>query len=82
MDASMTNTGLSLLIREERTKLKLTQQQLADLAMTTQKTISRLETGRENGTMFTILAILEALDLTLTVSSSEKEVPLTQKRQA
>jgi HTH-type transcriptional regulator/antitoxin HipB len=54
---------LGALIREERVRRGLTQQQLADLTGTGQKTISRIENGNEGATLETVFRLLAVLQL-------------------
>lgn len=59
-------------IRIKRKEKGMTQIELAKQSLTTQKSISRIETGKDNTSFFTILTILKALDLQLLVDE-EKE---------
>lgn len=55
-------------IRIKRKEKGMTQVELAKQSLTTQKSISRIETGKDNASFFTILTILKALDLQLLVN--------------
>ena len=59
-------------IRIKRKEKGMTQVELAKQSLTTQKSISRIETGKDNTSFFTILTILKALDLQLLIDE-EKE---------
>ena len=59
---------LGTLIREERLRRNLTQQQLADLTGTGQKTISRIENGNEGATLETVFRLLAVLQLQIRFS--------------
>jgi HTH-type transcriptional regulator/antitoxin HipB len=59
---------LGALIREERIRRNLTQQELADLAGTGQKTISRIENGHEGATLETVFRLLAVLQLQIRFS--------------
>lgn len=54
---------LGLLIRNERIRRHLSQQQLADLSGTGQKTISAIENGSEGATLETVFRLLSVLEL-------------------
>lgn len=54
---------LGALIREERRRRSLTQQELADLTGTGQKTISAIENGNEGVTLETVFRLLAVLKL-------------------
>ena len=54
---------LGALIREERIRRNLTQQELAHLTGTGQKTISRIENGNEGATLETLFKLLAVLQL-------------------
>jgi len=59
---------LGNLIRQERRNRGLSQQQLADLTGTGQKTISQIENGNEGATLETIFRLLAVLQLQLSFS--------------
>ena len=59
---------LGALIREERVRRNLTQQELADLTGTGQKTISRIENGNEGATLETVFRLLAVLQLQIQFS--------------
>ena len=59
---------LGTLIREERIRRNLTQQELADLTGTGQKTISRIENGHEGATLETVFKLLAVLQLQIRFS--------------
>jgi len=59
---------LGTLIREERIRRNLTQQELADLTGTGQKTISRIENGNEGATLETVFKLLAVLQLQIRFS--------------
>jgi HTH-type transcriptional regulator/antitoxin HipB len=59
---------LGALIREERVRRNLTQQELADLTGTGQKTISRIENGNEGATLATVFKLLAVLQLQIRLS--------------
>jgi HTH-type transcriptional regulator/antitoxin HipB len=56
---------LGVLIHNARVLRNLSQQALADLVGTGQKTISRIENGHEGARLDTLFSILAALDLDL-----------------
>lgn len=49
------------LIRELRKRKGMTQVELAERSLTTQKSISRIETGKDNASFITVLSIFAAL---------------------
>jgi transcriptional regulator with XRE-family HTH domain len=53
------------LLLQLRTERSLTQKQLADIAGTDQETISRLETGKTQPLLSTILSLSKAFDVTV-----------------
>ena len=55
-------------IREERIRRNLTQQELAGLTGTGQKTISRIENGNEGATLETVFKLLAILQLQIRFS--------------
>lgn len=59
---------LGLLVRNERMARNLSQQQLADLSGTGQKTISAIENGSEGATLETVFRILSVLELQISFS--------------
>jgi HTH-type transcriptional regulator/antitoxin HipB len=59
---------LGALIRDERIRRSLTQQELADLTGTGQKTISRIENGNEGATLATVFKLLAVLQLQIRFS--------------
>lgn len=54
---------LGTLIQNERIRRNLSQQELADLAATGQKTVSHIENGKAGTKLETIFGLLAALDL-------------------
>ena len=65
--------ALGRALRDARRRKRLTQQQLADLAGVTQATVSNVERGVSRVSLTTLLRILAALKLELTVQSRESE---------
>lgn len=69
---------LGSLIHNERVRRGLTQQALADLTGTGQKTISHIENGKDGTKLETIFNLLATLDLELQLTargkSSEKSI--------
>lgn len=63
---------LGTLIQNERIRRDLSQQELADLAGTGQKTISHVENGKEGTKLETIFGLLAALDLEIHLASRAK----------
>lgn len=63
---------LGVLIHNARVRRNLTQQGLADLVGTGQKTVSRLEAGYPGTKLDTVFGILAALDLDLTFAPRSK----------
>jgi len=63
------------LIHNARVNRRLTQQALADLVGTGQKTISRIESGYPGTKLDTVFRILAALELDLTPSPRRKGGP-------
>lgn len=65
-------------IHNERVRRGLSQQALADLAGTGQKTISQIENGKEGTRLETIFSLLATLDLEMKLTargkSSEKSI--------
>ena len=59
---------LGALVREERLRRQLTQQDLADRSGTGQKTISRIETGNEGASLETVFRLLAVLGLEIRFS--------------
>jgi HTH-type transcriptional regulator/antitoxin HipB len=69
MTQSIRSAGqLGVLIREERLRRGMTQQELADRSGTGQKTISRVETGHEGASLETIFRLLAVLGLEIRFS--------------
>ena len=66
---------LGVLIHNARVRRNLTQQGLADLVGTGQKTVSRLETGHPGTKLDTVFRILAALELDLIPSPRRKASP-------
>ncbi len=54
----------------------LTQQELADLSGTGQKTISKIESGAEGTKLETIFTLLAALDFEITLAPRSKGIPV------
>jgi len=63
---------LGVLIHNARVHRNLTQQALADLVGTGQKTVSRIEGGHPGTKLDTMFGILTALDLDLTLAPRRK----------
>jgi HTH-type transcriptional regulator/antitoxin HipB len=63
------------ILRQRREAKSLTQSALAGLAGLRQATISDVESGREGSKLSTLLEILAALDLELTISERRKDTP-------
>ncbi|HET9963346.1 MAG TPA: helix-turn-helix domain-containing protein [Nitrospiraceae bacterium] len=63
---------LGTLIHNERVRRNLSQQELADLAGTGQKTISHVENGKEGTKLETIFGLLAALDLEIQLAPRRK----------
>lgn len=63
---------LGTLIQNERIRRDLSQQGLADLAGTGQKTISHVENGKEGTKLVTIFGLLAALDLEIHLAPRAK----------
>lgn len=66
-------TGLGEDIRRIRKERGLTQVQLAQRALTTQKSISRIEAGKDNASFLTILSIMDALEMNLYFTDARKK---------
>ncbi|HHF7374319.1 helix-turn-helix domain-containing protein [Legionella bozemanae] len=60
---------LALLIKNQRKKLKLSQEEVAALVGLKQKTISAMENNPENMRLSTLFRILSALDLDLKIAA-------------
>ena len=58
------------LIRQLRKEKGMTQVELASSASTTQKSISRIETGKDNASFSTIVTIFEALDMEVSLKEA------------
>jgi HTH-type transcriptional regulator/antitoxin HipB len=63
---------LGALIHNARANRNLSQQALADLIGTGQKTISRIENGNEGTKVETIFSLLAALDLDMQLATRRK----------
>lgn len=63
---------LGTLLHNARVRRNLTQQALANLVGTGQKTISRIESGHPGTKLETVFGILTALDLDLTLAPRSK----------
>jgi HTH-type transcriptional regulator / antitoxin HipB len=63
---------LGAAIQQQRTARDLSQQALADLIGTGQKTISKIENGNPATKIETIFAVLAALDMELTLAPRSK----------
>ena len=63
---------LGAFIHNIRTRRNLTQQALADLVGTGQKTISRIENGHEGTKLETIFSLIAALDLDIQLAPRAK----------
>ena len=66
---------LGTLIHNARVGRNLTQQALADLAGTGQKTVSKIESGYPGTRLDTVFGILAALDLDLILAPRDKSGP-------
>jgi len=66
---------IGTLIHNARVARNLTQQALADLAGTGQKTVSKIESGYPGTRLDTIFGLLAALDLDLTLAPRRKDSP-------
>ncbi|MFV0623500.1 helix-turn-helix domain-containing protein [Sphingomonas sp. ac-8] len=64
---------LGTLIHNARVGRNLTQQALADLVGTGQKTVSRIEGGHPGTKLETVFGIIAALDLDLTLEPRRKD---------
>jgi HTH-type transcriptional regulator / antitoxin HipB len=64
---------LGTLIHNERVRRNLSQQELADLVGTGQKTISHVENGKEGTKLETIFGLLAALDLEIQLAPRRKD---------
>jgi len=71
---------LGVLIHNARVRRNLTQQALADLVGTGQKTVSRLESGHPGTKLDTMFGILAALDLDLSLSAPRSATALHSSR--
>lgn len=72
MSQSVRSAGqLGVLIREERLRRKLTQQELADLSGTGQKTVSQIENGNEGASLEVVFRLLAVLGLEIRFSPRE-----------
>lgn len=77
----MTITELANVIRKRRQEIGMTQIELAFKASTTQKSISKIETGKENPSFLTMLSIVKALDMDVVImDQSEETVHLSTKK--
>jgi len=70
---------LSMLIKNRRKKLKLTQKEVSDLVGLKQKTISAIENNAGNMRLSTLFRVLAALETDIKLSP-KNESPETQKR--
>jgi HTH-type transcriptional regulator/antitoxin HipB len=69
MTQSVRSAGqLGVLIREERLRQGMTQQQLADRSGTGQKTISQIENGNEGASLEIVFRLLAVLGLEIRFS--------------
>ncbi|WP_412004680.1 helix-turn-helix domain-containing protein [Micrococcus yunnanensis] len=67
VDSSAALTRISGRVRAMRKELRLTQQQLADLAGVSDATVRQIEYGTGKSTMKSVLAVMEVLGLELEV---------------
>lgn len=69
------DTTVSQFVKERRKELGLSQQMVAKKASVTQKTVSQIENGKENGSARSIHSILKALNVQIILSYKQKEEP-------
>ena len=67
-----TRTELGALLRSERERQKMTQQQLANRIGTSRRWVSAIETGAENPTLDLLLRWLGALSLRFSIAPTDK----------
>jgi HTH-type transcriptional regulator/antitoxin HipB len=72
MHITRSTKQLGVHIRNERIDRGLSQQELADLIGTGQKTISRIENGNEGTKLETIFSIVSALELDIALMARQK----------
>ncbi|HHF7367127.1 TPA: helix-turn-helix domain-containing protein [Legionella bozemanae] len=70
---------LALLIKNQRKKLKLSQEEVAALVGLKQKTISAMENNPENMRLSTLFRILSALDLDLKIAAKNDSTTTTNQ---
>jgi HTH-type transcriptional regulator / antitoxin HipB len=70
---------LSLLIRNQRKKLKLSQAEVGELVGLKQKTISAIENAPENVTLSTVFRILSALGLEIKMATKKETNRITNQ---
>lgn len=63
-----TPTDLAALIRSQREDMAITQQQLADMTMTSRKWVIDLENGKPTVELYRVLDVLATLNLELHIS--------------
>lgn len=68
VDSSAALTRISGRVRAMREKLRLTQQQVADLAGVSDATVRQIEHGTGKSTLKSVLSVMEVLGLELEVS--------------
>lgn len=71
-ELARSTTQLGAIIRRTRKAKRLTQAQLGELAGLRQASISTLETGKLTTQLDTLMSVLAALDLELTVNDRSK----------
>lgn len=71
-------TELSMLIKNRRKQLKLSQAEVGKLVGLKQKTISAIENTSENIKLNTVFRILSALDIEIRLSPKETETTTSQ----
>ncbi|KTD40754.1 helix-turn-helix domain-containing protein [Legionella parisiensis] len=70
---------LALLLKNQRKKLKLSQEEVAALVGLKQKTISAIENNPENMRLSTLFRILSALDLDLKILTKNESNTTTNQ---
>lgn len=70
------NQSFSQFLKERRKELGLSQQMVAQKACVTQKTVSQIENGKENGSARSIQKILQALNVQIILNCKQKEEPI------